>query len=110
MWLLDKERVMYMFKVLNLKIHDKGARPTFFEDVSQGRAVWVDNAKLQPTKLCLICVSFGRSPDANACTFLSRHLVLFWYQEVSQCRFLLTRHLCGLYNLMMLLDVFKNLN
>lgn len=55
-------------KCWNLKIHDKGARPTFFEDVSQGRASWVDNAKPQPTKLDLICVSFGRSPIANACT------------------------------------------
>lgn len=28
-WSLDKDKVMYISKVLNLKIHDKDPKPTF---------------------------------------------------------------------------------
>lgn len=55
-WWLGKEKVMYMSKVLILKIHDKDARPTFFEDVSQGRAIWVDHAKPQNLQNWVWCV------------------------------------------------------
>lgn len=45
---LDKEKVVYMFKMLNLKIYDKDVGSTFLKDVTQGRASWVD---LEPAKL-----------------------------------------------------------
>ena len=48
---LDKEKVMYMSKVLNLKIHDKDARPTISKDVTQGRVVWVDHEEPEHAKL-----------------------------------------------------------
>lgn len=38
-WSLDKEKVMYMSKMLNMKIHDKGVEPTLFGDVTMVRKV-----------------------------------------------------------------------
>jgi len=69
-WSLDKEKVMYMSKVLNLKIHDKDAKPTFFEDVKQGRAVWMDHNQPQPAKLGGI-----HSPEWNVSTILLNIIV-----------------------------------
>jgi hypothetical protein len=84
-WSLDKEKVMYMSKVLNLKIHDKDAKPTFFEDVTQGRAVWMDHNQPQPAKLGGI-----HSPEWNVSTILLNIIVrvlryISIYREASRC-------------------------
>lgn len=43
--------MMYMSKVLNLKTHNNDMKLTFFEDVTQGRPIWLDHGKPQPTKM-----------------------------------------------------------
>lgn len=90
-WSLDKETLMYMSKVLNLKNHDKDTKLSSFKDVTQRQAVWEDHKYPQPVKLkgihstqwnvsscplamrfvfsyTLLCIK--RPPNANAFVFL----------------------------------------
>ena len=146
-----------MSKALNLKIHDKDVRPTFFEDVTHGchtrkthihagtyvRALslfvcshkedqfgsimknlnlkngWhtFNEMECKFFHLQFLCrrfylkyLSFGRSPNVNAYKFFSRHLVLSWHQEVPWFICMHTCHLCRIYDMIMLLDLFRNLN
>lgn len=50
-WSLDKEKLMYISKMLNLKIQDKDAKTSSFKGVTQGWAVREDHNKPLPTKL-----------------------------------------------------------